>query len=59
MDQNRRPVVDAIEMYRAGGDYTFALPGHRFGPGIDERTLATLGGAFAADPKPETSRVVA
>jgi arginine/lysine/ornithine decarboxylase len=50
MDQNRTPILDAIEQYRAEGNYTFALPGHRFGAGIDDRTLAVLSaGAFQAD----------
>jgi arginine decarboxylase len=49
MDQDRTPVLEAIEQYRHGDEYTFALPGHRFGRGIDERTAAVLGGAFAAD----------
>jgi arginine/lysine/ornithine decarboxylase len=34
MDQNRTPILDAIEQYRAEGNYTFALPGHRNGAGI-------------------------
>jgi arginine decarboxylase len=42
-------VLDAIEQYRREGNYTFALPGHRLGAGID-RTLAVLSpGAFEAD----------
>jgi arginine decarboxylase len=50
MDQNTTPILDAIEQYRSEGNYTFALPGHRFGAGIDERTLAVLSpGAFQAD----------
>jgi arginine/lysine/ornithine decarboxylase len=49
MDQDRAPVLEAIEQYRRSDEYTFALPGHRFGRGIDERTTAVLGGAFAAD----------
>ena len=49
MDQDKTPVLEAIEQYRRGRDYTFALPGHRFGRGIDDRTAAVLGGAFAAD----------
>lgn len=50
MDQNATPILDAIEQYRSEGNYTFALPGHRFGAGIDERTLAVLSpGAFQAD----------
>ncbi|GAA4608315.1 arginine/lysine/ornithine decarboxylase [Actinoplanes octamycinicus] len=50
MDQDRTPILDAIEHYRDEGDYTFALPGHRLGRGIDERTASVLSrGAFAAD----------
>jgi arginine decarboxylase len=50
MDQDQTPVLDAIEQYRAEGNYTFALPGHRFGAGIDDRTLAVLSpGVFQAD----------
>jgi arginine/lysine/ornithine decarboxylase len=49
MDQDRTPVLEAIEQYRRGDDYTFALPGHRFGRGIDDRTRDVLGDAFAAD----------
>jgi arginine decarboxylase len=50
MDQNATPILDAIEQYRSEGNYTFALPGHRFGAGIDERTLAVLSpGVFQAD----------
>jgi arginine decarboxylase len=50
MDQNRTPVLDAIEQYRRDDNYTFALPGHRFGRGIDDRTAAVLSrSAFEAD----------
>jgi arginine decarboxylase len=50
MDQNATPVLDAIEQYREQGDYTFALPGHRLGAGIDDHTAAVLSrGAFQAD----------
>jgi arginine/lysine/ornithine decarboxylase len=40
MDQEKTPVLDAIEQYRREGNYTFALPGHRLGLGIDDRTAA-------------------
>jgi arginine/lysine/ornithine decarboxylase len=50
MDQNVTPVLDAIEQYREQGNHTFALPGHRLGAGIDDRTAAVLSrGAFQAD----------
>jgi arginine decarboxylase len=50
MDQHRTPVLEAIERYRAEGNHTFALPGHRLGEGVDERTAAVLSrGAFRAD----------
>ncbi|MFC3385107.1 aminotransferase class I/II-fold pyridoxal phosphate-dependent enzyme [Couchioplanes azureus] len=50
MDQETTPVLDAIERYRRDDHYTFALPGHRLGRGIDDRTAAVLGrDAFEAD----------
>jgi arginine decarboxylase len=50
MDHDSAPVLDAIEQFRRGGDYTFALPGHRLGRGVDDRTAAVLSrGAFEAD----------
>jgi arginine decarboxylase len=50
MDQDSAPVLDAIQQFRQEDKYTFALPGHRFGRGIDERTAGVLSpGAFAAD----------
>ncbi|MBO0811516.1 MAG: aminotransferase class V-fold PLP-dependent enzyme, partial [Microlunatus sp.] len=50
MDQNKTPVLDAIEEIRASGTYSFSLPGHRFGRGIDDRTAEVLSpGAFASD----------
>jgi arginine decarboxylase len=50
MDQEKTPVLEAIDQYRRQGDYTFALPGHRLGLGIDDRTAAVLSrGAFEAD----------
>ena len=50
MDQERTPVLDAIERIRREGTYTFALPGHRFGRGIDDRTAGVLSrDTFAAD----------
>ncbi|GAA0513048.1 ornithine decarboxylase [Paractinoplanes deccanensis] len=50
MDQRRTPVLDAIEQFRRNDQYSFALPGHRFGLGIDDRTASVLSrGAFEAD----------
>jgi arginine/lysine/ornithine decarboxylase len=50
MDQNCTPVLDAIERIRQEGIYTFSLPGHRFGRGIDDRTAEVLSrNTFAAD----------
>jgi arginine/lysine/ornithine decarboxylase len=50
MDQSQTPVLDAIEKYRREDNYTFALPGHRLGLGIDDRTAAVLSrSAFEAD----------
>jgi arginine/lysine/ornithine decarboxylase len=50
MDQDSTPVLDAIEQYRRDDHYTFALPGHRLGRGIDDRTTSVLSrGAFEAD----------
>jgi arginine/lysine/ornithine decarboxylase len=50
MDHDKTPVLDAIDRYRRDGNYTFALPGHRLGLGIDDRTAAILSrSAFEAD----------
>jgi len=50
MDQDRTPVLETIQQIREEGTYSFTLPGHRFGQGIDERTASVLSpGAFAAD----------
>ncbi|MEU8815397.1 aminotransferase class V-fold PLP-dependent enzyme [Actinoplanes sp. NPDC048796] len=50
MDQRRTPVLDAIEQFRHNDQYSFALPGHRLGLGIDDRTASVLSrGAFEAD----------
>ncbi len=50
MDQDSTPFLDEIERIRRDGTYTFALPGHRFGAGIDDRTAAVLSReTFAAD----------
>ena len=50
MDQYRTPVLETIQRIREEGTYSFTLPGHRFGRGIDERTASVLSrGAFAAD----------
>jgi arginine/lysine/ornithine decarboxylase len=50
MDQDATPVLDAIEEIRQAGTYTFSLPGHRYGHGVDDRTAEVLSHvAFAAD----------
>jgi arginine/lysine/ornithine decarboxylase len=50
MDQRSTPVLDAIEQFRHDDRYTFALPGHRLGLGVDDRTASVLSrGAFEAD----------
>jgi arginine decarboxylase len=50
MDQDTTPVLDAIEEIRQAGTYTFSLPGHRYGRGVDDRTAEVLSyRAFAAD----------
>jgi arginine decarboxylase len=50
MDHDSTPVLEAIERFRREDTYTFALPGHRLGRGIDERTASVLSrGAFEAD----------
>ena len=50
MNHDETPVLDAIEQYRDQGNHTFALPGHRLGKGVDDRTAGVLSrGAFAAD----------
>jgi arginine decarboxylase len=50
MNHDKTPVLEAIDQYRRSGDYTFSLPGHRFGRGIDDRTAAVLNrGTFEAD----------
>ncbi len=50
MNQDATPVLDAIEELRRKGLYSFSLPGHRLGLGIDDRTAAVLSReTFAAD----------
>jgi arginine decarboxylase len=50
MNQDATPFLDAVEQIRRDGTYTFSLPGHRFGLGIDERTTAVMSrDVFAAD----------
>jgi arginine decarboxylase len=50
MNQDSTPVLDAIARIRQEGTYTFSLPGHRFGRGIDDRTAEVLSrDIFAAD----------
>src|SRR5690348_13785283 len=50
MNQDSTPVLDEISRIREEGTYTFALPGHRFGAGIDDRTAQVLSrDTFGAD----------
>lgn len=43
-------MLDAIEQFRQEDQYSFALPGHRLGLGLDDRTVSVLSrGAFEAD----------
>src|SRR4051794_18373706 len=50
MNQDATPFLDAVEQIREEGTYTFSLPGHRFGRGIDDRTAAVMSrDVFAAD----------
>src|SRR4051794_24771717 len=50
MRHENAPVLEAIEDFRREDYYSFALPGHRLGRGVDDRTAAALPrGAFEAD----------
>lgn len=50
MTQDSTPVLDEIERLRQAGIYSFSLPGHRFGAGIDDHTAGVLSrSVFAAD----------
>src|ERR1700712_5226129 len=50
MNQDAAPFLDTVEQIRQEGTYTFSLPGHRFGLGIDDRTAEVLSrDVFAAD----------
>jgi arginine decarboxylase len=50
MEHSNTPVLAAIEAERRSGTYTFSLPGHRFGRGVDDHTLAMLSrGVFESD----------
>ncbi|SHN76064.1 Arginine/lysine/ornithine decarboxylase [Cryptosporangium aurantiacum] len=43
-------MLETIDEFRNAGTYSFGLPGHRLGRGVDERTAATLSrGVFEAD----------
>src|SRR3954463_575218 len=42
MNQDATPFLDAVEQIRQEGTYTFSLPGHRFGLGVDDRTAAVM-----------------
>ncbi|NUR78944.1 MAG: aminotransferase class I/II-fold pyridoxal phosphate-dependent enzyme [Dermatophilaceae bacterium] len=49
-DQSRTPVLDTIRELREQDTYTFALPGHRFGLGVDDHTAEVLSrDTFGAD----------
>jgi arginine decarboxylase len=50
MDQDATPFLDALKQLKEGGPYSFSLPGHRFGVGIDDRTAEVIPrSTFAAD----------
>ncbi|MET8764221.1 ornithine decarboxylase [Lentzea sp. NPDC004782] len=50
MDQNKAPVLEALQAFRECGYTPFNPPGHRQGRGVDPRVLEILGEAvFAAD----------
>ncbi|GGU15989.1 aminotransferase class I/II-fold pyridoxal phosphate-dependent enzyme [Lentzea flava] len=50
MDQNRAPVLEALQAFRERGYTPFNPPGHRQGRGVDPRVLDVLGEeVFAAD----------
>jgi arginine decarboxylase len=50
MNQDSTPFLDVVQQIRQEGTYTFSLPGHRFGLGIDDRTAKVLSrDVFAAD----------
>jgi hypothetical protein len=42
MNHDKTPVLEAIDQYRRSGDYTFSLPGHRFGRGIDSPRMSRV-----------------
>src|SRR4051794_23283392 len=49
-DQTRAPVLETIQHLRDIGTYTFSLPGHRFGAGIDDGTARVISrDTFGAD----------
>src|ERR1700716_279010 len=50
MDDDRAPVLEAIQEFHRVDAYSFSLPGHRLGRGIDDATADVLPRAvFAAD----------
>jgi arginine decarboxylase len=66
MNQDQAPVLEAIRRFHEVGAYSFALPGHRFGPGVDDATAEVLPRAvFASDVEiakqavPEAERLYA
>src|SRR4051812_31064690 len=50
MNHDSAPVLEAIQRFHDVDAYSFSLPGHRFGVGIDDATAEALPRAvFAAD----------
>src|SRR3954447_24110003 len=50
MNHDQAPVLEAIEQFHAVDAYSFSLPGHRLGKGVDDATAQVLPrAAFHAD----------
>jgi arginine decarboxylase len=49
LDQQRAPILEALEEFRRRGDVVYGPPGHKQGRGVDEQTLATLGRDLFSD----------
>lgn len=50
VDQERAPLLEALEAYRRDGRYGFTPPGHRQGRGVEPRARSIIGAeAFASD----------
>lgn len=43
-DQDRAPLLEALDDYHGRGRYGFTPPGHRQGRGVDQAVLDVLGG---------------